>query len=130
MQGVTLLELLVTLVLMGIVATLVVPSLSPPREGGATLGAVVRAARGAAIARGQLLSLTVQANGAWAVHPLPPDDAQVLLGGQLDAAPASALRLQLTPMGTCLAASPLPPAFGGWDAAGCTPLATAMPRAE
>ncbi len=123
-RGVTLVELLVALSLMGVVAALVLPSFSRPHDEGTPIGDVVRAARGAAIARAQLLSLTVKANGSWSVHPLPPDDSLTILGGQLDRPTTAPFQLQLTPLGACLATTPLPADFRGWDAAGCTSLAT------
>lgn len=119
----TLVELLVALSLMGVVAALVLPSFSRPPHGGAPIGDVVRAARGSAIARAQLLSLTVQANGTWSVHPLPPEESLTILGGRLDRSPSAAFQLQFTPLGACLPATPLPADFRGWDAAGCTSLA-------
>lgn len=122
-RGVTLVELLVALSLMGVVAALVLPTFSRPHEGGAPIGDVVRAARGSAIARAQLLSLTVKDNGRWSVHPLPPDDSLTILGGRLDRPPTAPFQLQLTPLGACLATTPLPAEFRGWDAAGCTSLA-------
>lgn len=120
----TLVELLVALSLMGVVAALVLPAFSRPKDEGTPIGDVVRAARGSAIARAQLLSLTVKANGSWSVHPLPPDDSLTILAGRLDRAPTASFQLQLTPLGACLAATPLPADFRGWDAAGCTPLGT------
>lgn len=123
-DGVTLVELLVALTLMGGVAALVLPSFARRQQEGTPIGDVVRAARGAAIARAQLLSLTVQGNGSWSVHPLPPGDSLTVLGGRLDRAPTPPFQLQLTPLGACLAVTPLPADFQGWDAAGCTSLAS------
>lgn len=127
--GVTLVELLVALTLMGGVAALVLPSFARRQPEGTPIGDVVRAARGAAIARAQLLSLTVQDNGSWSVHPLPPGDSLTVLDGRLDRAPTAPFQLQLTPLGACLAATPLPADFRGWDAAGCTSLASRSPGA-
>ena len=122
--GVTLVELLVALTLTGIVAALVLPSFARRQQEGTPIGEVVRAARGAAIARAQLLSLTVLGNGTWSVHPLPPGDSLTVLDGRLDRAPTAPFQLQLTPFGACLAATPLPAEVRGWDAAGCTSLAS------
>ena len=120
-RGFTLLELIVALVVMGIVAALVAPSLGTPRARGGELGQMLHAVRGAAIARAQTLSLTVRDDGAWTLTPLAPDDSMVVLRGQLDVSPSVLFRLRLTPVGACLSSSPLPAEFGAWDAARCAP---------
>ena len=119
-RGVTLLELMVVLALLAIVAAFALPALAPPAPRGRTMVDAVRTARSAAVARGQLLSLAVAADGAWDVRALPPDDAVRLAGGSLRDRPTAPFRLQLTPLGACLAATPLPPELAGWDAVGCT----------
>lgn len=117
----TLLELLVAVALVGGMLALVAPSLGtpPPREG--RLESVVRAARSAAIARAQTLSLSIAGNGDWTVHPLPPDDSIRVLGGTLDAPPSAPLVLQVSPVGACVPVTPLPAELAGWDAASCAP---------
>lgn len=127
-RGVTLLELLVVLALLGIVAAFALPALIPTTPRGATLNDAIRTARSAAIARAQLLSLTVGADGAWDVRSLPGDDAAPLAAGSLASPPSAAFRLQLTPLGACIAASALPAELQGWDAAGCTAPALATAR--
>lgn len=119
-RGVTLLELMVVLALLALVAAFALPTLVPRAPRGATVADAVRAARSAAVARGQLLALAVDADGAWEVRPLPPDDALRLAEGRLHTPPTAPFRLQLTPLGACLAATPLPGELAGWDAAGCT----------
>lgn len=70
-RGVTLLELLVVLVLMGISAAVVAPALNPPAESRANSSvALVERARRAATARGEPVRLQIAADGAWAIVSL------------------------------------------------------------
>lgn len=119
-DGVTLLELLVVLALLGIVAAFALPALVSPPTRGAQLRDAISEGRRASIARSQLLALSVASGGEWEVRPLPPDDSVTVASGTLAAPPSAAFRLQLTPLGACVAATPLPPELRGWDAAGCT----------
>ncbi len=135
-HGVTLLELMVVLTLLAVVAAFALPALAPPAPRGRTMVDAVRTARSAAVARGQLLSLAVAADGAWEVRALPPDDAVRLTGGSLRDRPTTPFQLQLTPLGACVATTPLPLELARWDAVGCTAPAlgaldtpSALPRA-
>jgi len=120
-RGVTLLELVVALALLGTMVALVLPSLATPAARGGRVDDMLRGARGAAIARAQTLTLAVAPDGEWRVRALPPDDTLRILDGVLDAPPSAAYQLQLSPLGACLPATALPAEFGGWDAAGCRP---------
>ena len=125
----TLLELVVALVLLGVMAALALPSLSMPARRDGRLEVVLRAARGAAIARAQSLALTVGRDGGWTLRPLSPDDTTVTLRGALDSPPSAPFQLQLTPLGTCIPATPLPGEYDGWDAAACAPRRAASSTA-
>ncbi|MEP7380769.1 MAG: prepilin-type N-terminal cleavage/methylation domain-containing protein [Gemmatimonadota bacterium] len=127
-RGVTLIELLVALVVLGGMVALVAPALTVPTPHDVGLTGVVRSARSAAIARAQPLALTVAASGDWSVRPLPPDDALVVAEGRLDRPLARSLRLQLSPLGACVPLTPLPAALVGWDAASCTAAPAMRPR--
>jgi prepilin-type N-terminal cleavage/methylation domain-containing protein len=120
-RGVTLLELVVALALLGTVAAFVIPSLERPASPRGRLDDVLRRARGAAIARAQSLTLDVAPGGAWQLRPLPPDDTVRILDGVLDLPPSAGYQLQLSPLGACLPATVLPAEMDGWDAAGCRP---------
>lgn len=120
-RGVTLLELVVVLALVGTVLALVLPALAAPPSRRGRLDAVLRAARGSAIARAQTLTLAVAPSGGWRVRALPPDDTLRILDGVLDAPPSVGYELQLSPLGACFPATTLPAEFGGWDAAACRP---------
>jgi prepilin-type N-terminal cleavage/methylation domain-containing protein len=126
-RGVTLVELVVALALVGTVLALVLPALSAPASRRGRLDAVLRAARGSAIARSQTLTLAVAPSGGWRVRALPPADTLPILDGVLDAPPSAGYELQLSPLGACFPARALPAEFGGWDAAACRPSRLAEP---
>lgn len=123
----TLIELAVVLVVLGVVAGLVLPPFTAIERRPPTYLDVVRAARGAALARAQALQLTVAATGEWSVHPLPPADGDTVATGTLPAtlsptrAGAAPFRLHITPLGACLPMAPVPEAWRDWDAAACRP---------
>lgn len=119
--GVTLLELLVALLLVGGMLALVAPTLRTPASRDGQLGSVLRAARSAAIGRAQTLTLSIGASGDWSVRPLPPGDTIEVLGGTLDAPPSVPFALQLSALGACTPATTLPSELAGWDAASCAP---------
>lgn len=121
--GVTLLELLLALALVGGMVALVAPALRTPPARGGQLESVLRVARSSAIARAQTLTLSIGLGGDWSVRPLPPGDSVEVLGGRLDAPPSAPFELQLSAMGACMPASTLPPDLAGWDAASCSPAA-------
>ncbi|HEX7336965.1 MAG TPA: prepilin-type N-terminal cleavage/methylation domain-containing protein, partial [Gemmatimonadales bacterium] len=66
--GVTLIEMVVVLVLIGLTAALAVPALlrPPPRESG--LRELVSSAREAAIRRGESVHLRIGASGEWRIE--------------------------------------------------------------
>ncbi|MCC6769873.1 MAG: prepilin-type N-terminal cleavage/methylation domain-containing protein [Gemmatimonadaceae bacterium] len=117
--GVTLLELLVALALVGGMLALVAPALRRPPSRDGQLETVLRAARSAAIARAQTLTISVDGHGNWSVRPLPPGDSVEVLGGTLDTPPSVSFELQLSTMGACTPATVVPPELAGWDAASC-----------
>lgn len=128
-RGVTLLELVVALTLLGVVAALVVPALATPAGRRGAFDDVLRAARGVAIARAQSLTLDVGRDGAWLLRPGTAGDTTHLGSGALEQEPSVSFQLQLTPLGACLPASALPAEYGGWDAAACAPRHRAAPVA-
>ena len=104
-RGVTLLELLVVLVLMGISAAIVVPALQPPVElRSDSAAAVVERARRAAIARGEPVRLRIETDGVWALVSLREGDP--IGSGRSSAAhkpnaAATAIDLRIDAMGSC-----------------------------
>ncbi|MGQ0648794.1 MAG: prepilin-type N-terminal cleavage/methylation domain-containing protein [Gemmatimonadaceae bacterium] len=116
--GVTLMELVVVLVVLGVSAAFVVPSLlSPPREE-ATVEGVVQAGRARAIARAQQLTLSIDRDGAWTLRSMTPAEI-VVSTGQMTAAPGAEIQVQLSPLGACLVSAPPSAEFQDWDVARC-----------
>jgi prepilin-type N-terminal cleavage/methylation domain-containing protein len=124
--GITLLELVVVLAVMGLAAALVAPATVTRVSDASTLTAVVDAGRANAIGRAQSLALTVGATGEWALRPLPPDDSVLVLAGVLEERPPRALRIILGPLGNCTAMDASGASLA-WDAVRCRPLGTSRP---
>ncbi|HEY0808863.1 MAG TPA: type II secretion system protein, partial [Longimicrobiales bacterium] len=85
-DGFTLIELIVVLILLAVSAGVVMPILRPPvredtRE--PEFAGLLRVARQAAAERGQLLQLSVSANGDWLVFAPTPDKVEVLSRGSM-----------------------------------------------
>ncbi|MEO7521223.1 MAG: prepilin-type N-terminal cleavage/methylation domain-containing protein [Gemmatimonas sp.] len=107
-RGVTLLELLVVLVLMGVSAAVVLPVLEPPRQARSDdETAVIAAARHAAIRRGEPVRLRIEKDGVWALVSLR--EGNTIGSGRvpLDNAHRSSERsgtvdLRIDAMGTCV----------------------------
>jgi prepilin-type N-terminal cleavage/methylation domain-containing protein len=126
-SGVTLLELLVVVLLLGLGAALTAPALlrARPAPTGADAARVTAFARGAAVRRGETLALDLAADGRWTLR-VAHGDSLPLAAGALDATrttTAMPRRLLVTPLGACLpdddaADGPSPPS---WDAGACRP---------
>ena len=127
-RGVTLLELLVVLVLIGLVAALTAPALlrePAPAAGAAGAAATAESrltayARGAAVRRGETLALDVAPDGRWTLR-VAHGDTLPLDAGTLDARPAAPRRLLVTPLGLCLPDDDERVADASWDAGACRP---------
>jgi prepilin-type N-terminal cleavage/methylation domain-containing protein len=102
--GVTLLELLVVLTLLGLAAALAAPAFltpgPPAGEQGAALGAPLRAARDNAIRRAETLYLTVSATGRWRLDT-PSDTAAPLATGAARDYAGPPITVVVSPLGTC-----------------------------
>jgi prepilin-type N-terminal cleavage/methylation domain-containing protein len=128
-RGVTLLELLVVLLLLGLAVALTLPRISLPRrtDEGDPLARTVAMGRALALRRAEALRLEVDADGRWRL--LARDS--VLQRGALPATmpPTAALRLGISPLGVCV---PEPEddivAAPAWDAGACAPAARAAAR--
>ena len=123
-RGVTLLELLVVLLLLGLAVALTLPRISLPRaaDEGDPLARTVAMGRALALRRAEALRLEVDADGRWRL--LARDS--VLQRGVVPA--AAPLRLGISPLGVCV---PEPGDDGdapAWDAGTCAPLATTPMR--
>jgi prepilin-type N-terminal cleavage/methylation domain-containing protein len=113
-SGFTLLEILVTLIVLGVAATLVAPVFradAPPDD---DLRAVLTGARETAVRRAQTLVLTVDQRGAWRISAA--HDSTTVANGHL-ADGTGNLQIRVTPLGACLnegANAAIP-----FDAVGC-----------
>lgn len=134
----TLLELLVVLLLLGLAAAVVAPVLRWPGGPGATavdrhdlpsLAAAVDATRDLALRRAEALVISVAADGRWRVVPADvstvADTAPLLAGRLTPTSAAQSLRVVVSPVGTCVP-DPSPRASDAatdlaWDAARCRP---------
>lgn len=118
-RAVTLLELLVVLVVLGLSAAVVVPFFRPP-PAAAVESALIRA-RTLAVRRGQTLRLDVARGGDWTVHPVADPSGAVLLAGRDMAAagPEGARSMLITALGTCLPEGAVPAGRPAWDPVRC-----------
>jgi prepilin-type N-terminal cleavage/methylation domain-containing protein len=114
-RGVTLIELTLVLLVLGLGVALVGPALLREQERSPQFVDVVRGAREVAIARAQSLVLTVDPAGSWQLHTT--SDRTAVGRGVVGDPPASGVSLALMPTGACLVRTP---ASDRWDAARCT----------
>jgi general secretion pathway protein H len=113
--GVTLVELLVVLMVVGVATTVVVPALRP---GGPAIDASIDpivAARRLAVQRGEALQLTMQSSGAWQVVRTSDPDEVVAQGIGAD---SSAAVLAMLPSGSCVPVT-IAVMRGSWDPVQC-----------
>lgn len=116
--GVTLIELLVVLVVMGIGAAVVVPTVrtaAPPRP---LDESPLAAAQRLAMQRGESLRLDIAPDGAWLLRRSAEPDDTVAHGGADTTATGDGAILMILPSGSCvpLALTARAPA---WDPVGC-----------
>ena len=119
-RGFTLLELLVVLVLLGLGAALVLPSLRlPARAPGED--APLERARATAIRRGEAVRLSVNPTGDWTVRATADTGGAILLSGTAAASPAvsEVQSTVITALGTCLPERAQSTGTGAWDPARC-----------
>ena len=100
--GVTLLELIIVLALMGLVLAIAAPAFTVPRaDADSGLSAVVATARRAAILRAEPVTVTLDGDGAWHIDGDATPMAPPIAAGRL-ASTVGELRLRVSPMGTCI----------------------------
>jgi prepilin-type N-terminal cleavage/methylation domain-containing protein len=98
-SGFTLLEILVTLIVLGLAASLVVPVFraeTPPDD---DLRAVLTGARETAVRRAQTLVLTVDDRGIWKIAAA--HDSTIVASGQFRDGTGD-LQIRVNPLGACL----------------------------
>ncbi len=95
-RGLTLIEMVVVIVLLGLLSALVVPSfLPPPLEPDDAVQRVIDAARRTALRRAETITLSFGPDGRW-VSDRGGES------GTLADPPVSPMRLQISPLGKCL----------------------------
>jgi prepilin-type N-terminal cleavage/methylation domain-containing protein len=127
-RGVTLLELIVVLALLGLVLAIAAPAFivpSPPRE--SDLGAAVATARRAAILRAEPVTLAIDAAGAWRVDGDASPSAPSIATGTL-AQPIGNVRIRISAVGTCIPEPTDDARLADWNALGCGFATTAEVR--
>lgn len=115
-SGFTLLEIVVTLVLLGLAAGLVAPMFRRVASPASDVRAVVASARETAVRRAQTLVLRVDDRGAWRL--IPTGDTTSIGAGILSDG-GQPLTLVIGPLGTCFNVGSVPVA--DWDAIACAP---------
>ena len=118
-RAVTLLELLVVLVLLGLSAAAVMPVLRPPDAAGPE-SPLVRA-RTVAVRRGDAVRLEIDRDGEWTVRPAADRNGTILLSGS-GAASADETQprsIVITALGTCLPERAADSGAAPWDPARC-----------
>lgn len=125
-RGVTLLELIVVLALLGLVVAIAAPSfIAPSARDDSELGHAVDVARRAALLRGEAVTLSLARDGSWRVDSDVSPNTSAIAVGSLRG-PTTPLRIRISPIGSCVAesvdGSPMP----SWNATTCS--AATMPN--
>ena len=117
--GVTLLELIVVIALMGLVLAIAAPPfLTPAPDRKAELTSVLETARRAAILRAEPVTLSVDAAGAWRIDGDATPTAPPLGTGTL-ASKVAAFRVRVSPLGTCVSDAAQATGPGHWNVLDC-----------
>ena len=116
-SGFTLLEIVVTLVLIGLGAALVAPMFRRDALPDDAWPAVVSAARELAVRRAQRLTLDVDNRGQWRLSALGDSTA---IGAGVLSERGAASRLSITPLGACFQENGAN--RRDWDAVACAPV--------
>jgi prepilin-type N-terminal cleavage/methylation domain-containing protein len=129
-RGITLLELIVVLALLGLVLAIAAPAFIIPRAvGESDLATALGTARRAAVLRGEPVTVTIDAAGAWRVDgdatPNATPNATPIATGRLGS-PLGRLRVRISPVGTCIPEPQDGVRLPNWNALGCG----IAPRAE
>lgn len=95
----TLIEMVVVLTVMGIALAVVAPSMILPRRT-TDIGTTIADARNAALRRSERMTLSIAADGKWAIYPTR-SAAEPLRSGKLDQQDGSAVTIDISPLGLC-----------------------------
>lgn len=105
-RGVTLIEMVVVLVLIGLTAALAAPALLRPARAESGFRQLVSAARETAIRRGETVHLRIGASGEWRIEGSASAAPEVLLAGRVDPFLEHPLTVLLSPTGSCALDAP------------------------
>jgi prepilin-type N-terminal cleavage/methylation domain-containing protein len=115
--GVTLLELIIVLALMGLVLAVAAPAFIVPKsEHESDLAAVLSSARHAAILRAEPVTLSIDDAGAWRIDG-DASVAEPIATGTLGG-PVGRVRVHVSPIGACVGEAASETAMD-WDVADC-----------
>jgi prepilin-type N-terminal cleavage/methylation domain-containing protein len=101
-SGFTLIEVAVTLVVMALVVTLVIPTFTRKSVARVSASDVVRSASRLALRRAEWMTLRVDERGGWDVHSDSQQETTALAQGVLERTEAMPFVVRLSPMGACL----------------------------
>ena len=118
-RGVTLLELIVVMALLGLVLAIAAPAfIVPDARHESELTTVLTTARRAAVLRGEPVTLRLDATGGWRLEgdatPAAPPIATGTLGSSV-----GRLRIRVSPLGTCVADPVAEGPAVAWNALEC-----------
>jgi prepilin-type N-terminal cleavage/methylation domain-containing protein len=116
-HGLTLLELIVVLVLLGVAAAVVAPMLRRPTVK-ADASTPLERARALAVRRGEVLRLHSQGAGSWVVTAVSDTSEAILLSGLGD---SPAFPVLITALGVCQPEGVFEGGMPPWDPASCAP---------
>ena len=100
-KGYTVIEVIVVLVLMAIAAALVAPAFVTPKGRAAAITEVLGQARALAIRRAETMELHIEPSWAWRLDGTASQQTGPVATGTLKSAPAAALTLSFSPLGSC-----------------------------
>jgi type IV fimbrial biogenesis protein FimU len=121
-RGVTLLELIVVLALLGLVLAIAAPSFIVPNAGQQSeLGRAIEAARRAALLRGEAVTLSLARDGSWhVVSDVSPNAPSIAVG--TFRGPTTPLRIHVSALGTCVPESADGSTVPTWNATSCSAM--------
>lgn len=101
-RGLTLVELIVVLTLLGLAAAMVAPAfIVPEREDGSRLQRLLDGTRSLAARRGEIVYLTVERSGNWWVEGSASPAAGRLAEGRIDDYERHPFTVVVSPLGSC-----------------------------
>jgi len=118
-RGVTLLELIVVLALLGLVLAIAAPSfIVPAARTESGLGRALDVARRAALIRGEPVTLSLARDGSWRVDGTASIGAPSIATGSLGG-PTTAMRVHVSALGTCVPEPTDGSTLPTWNAIAC-----------